>query len=282
MLSDHPTIIRLRPMPSDRIDLISHRILLDRAPPVARLVLNRPEHRNPLDWETVIALRGAIMQIEDEPAIRVVLVSGSGRTFSAGGDLKGYVALYQQPAEFRRFLEDFHDLLDRIERSAKIYVAVVEGYCVAGGLELLLACDVAVAGSSARIGDAHVNFGQLPGAGGSQRLPRAIGALRAKHLILTGDIITAAEAERIGLLSAVFADDALDRQVEALVGRLLAGSPTGLKGAKYLVNEGMRVGLSDALRMELDYVHCYATTCADATEGLVAFQEKRKPRFSGL
>jgi len=269
-------------MSSAAFDTETNRVCLDRTPPLARLTLDRPRQRNPLDWDTVVALREAVRQIEDDPAIRVVLVSGNGHTFSAGGDLKGYVTLYSRPQDFRRFLEDFHDLLDRIERSAKVYVAVVEGYCVAGGLELLLACDLAVAAQSARIGDAHVNFGQLPGAGGSQRLPRAIGALRAKLLMLTGDIIPAAEAERIGLLSAVVPDAGLDGFVADLVQRLLAGSPAGLRGAKHLVNEGLRLDLADALRMELDYVHRYATTCADATEGLIAFQEKRKPRFQDL
>ncbi len=107
------------------------------------------------------------------------------------------------PDKFAAFLDDFFQLLDAIEASAKIYIAAVNGVCVAGGIELLLACDLAIAAASARIGDGHLNFGQLPGAGGSQRLPRAIGLLRAKHLILTGALLSAAEAERIGLVNEV-------------------------------------------------------------------------------
>ena len=160
-------------------------------------------------------------------------------------------------------------------------MAVIEGYCVAGGLELLLACDIVVAAESARIGDAHVNFGQLPGAGGSQRLPRTIGPLAAKLLMLTGDIIAAREAERIGLVSTVAPDAELDARVGALIERVLAASPAGLAGAKHLVNQGMRLDLDAALAMERDYVHRYATTEPDATEGLLAFQQKRRPRFAG-
>jgi enoyl-CoA hydratase/carnithine racemase len=230
----------------------------------------------------VVALRDAVLRLENERGVQVVLMSGRGQTFSSGGDLKGYVELYGRPTEFRRFLDDFWDLLDRIERSAKIYVGKIEGYCVAGGLELLLALDIVVASQSARIGDAHVNFGQLPGAGGSQRLPRAVGALRAKLLMLTGDIISAHEAERIGLVSVVAPDGEIDAVTDRIVQRLLTASPAGLVGAKHLVNTGMHMQREDALRMEMDYVHRYVTSVPDATEGLIAFQEKRKPRFSSL
>lgn len=247
---------------------------------VARIALDRPRERNPLDWRTIRELLEAVAAIEADAGVRVVTVAGNGGHFSSGGDLKGYIGLYSRPDDFRRFLEDFHELLNRMEASAKTYVAVVTGYCVAGGLELLLACDIAVAAASARIGDAHVNFGQLPGAGGSQRLPRAIGPVRAKYLMLTGDIVAAAEAERLGLLSAVVADEQLEVFVDALLAKLLATSPAGARGAKRLVNHGMQLGRAEALRMELEYVHDYATTCPDATEGLMAFHEKRKPRFS--
>lgn len=151
---------------------------------------------------------------------------------------------------------------------------------MAGGLELLLACDLVVAASSARIGDGHLNFGQLPGAGGSQRLPRAIGLLRAKHLILTGDLLGAEEAERIGLVGQVVPDGELDRAVDALVARLAEMSAAGLRGAKHLTNLTLTTDLAAGLRREIQFVHRYATTEPDATEGLVAFKEKRKPVFS--
>lgn len=245
-----------------------------------RLTLARADKLNPLDWATVRELKAAVAEIEKLPDIGAVVITGSGRSFSAGGDLDGYVALYRQPDRFREFLEDFFAMLDAIETSSKIYIAAVNGVCVAGGLELLLACDLVIAAASARIGDGHLNFGQLPGAGGSQRLPRAIGLSRAKHLILTGRLLTASEAERIGLVNEVVPDDGLDGAIDALVEQLAEKSRVGLRGAKRLTNLTLTADLADGLRQEMVYVHRYATTEPDATEGLVAFKEKRKPRFS--
>jgi enoyl-CoA hydratase/carnithine racemase len=250
-------------------------------PRAVQLLLNRPAQRNPLDWDTVRALRDLVAEVEADADVSVVRVRGAGGHFSAGGDLKAYVGLYQRPDDFRRFLEDFYLLLDAIERSSKLYIALVEGYCVAGGLELLLACDLVLAPRSARIGDGHLNFGQLPGAGGSQRLPRTIGPARARWLIASGEFIDAAEAERFGLVSKVFDDELFDQEVDKLTERLTRHSPLGLSGMKHLVNEGLRGHVEAGLKMEIDFVHRYATQSHDATEGLLAFAEKRPPRFRG-
>lgn len=246
---------------------------------VATITLNRPDKLNPLDSGTISHLRDMVAELEARADIRVVRLTGAGKAFSAGGDLGGYISLYQAPDAFREFLEVFHDLLDRMERSAKIYVAVVNGACVAGGLELLLACDVALAGNGARIGDGHLNFGQLPGAGASQRLPRAIGAMAAKFLMLSGELVDAAAAERLGLVNRVFPDSELAAQSMALCQGMAKHSPAGLKGAKYLVNEGLRGDLQSGLRLELEFVHDYATTEPDAMEGLLAFKDKRPPVY---
>ena len=180
---------------------------------------------------------------------------------------------------FEGFLDDFFKLLDAIKASSKIYVAAVNGVCVAGGLELLLACDLAVAAASARIGDGHLNFGQLPGAGGSQRLPRAIGLLRAKHLMMTGALLSATDAERLGLVNEVVADEKLDAAVDKLIVCLSEKSRGGIRGAKHLANLTLTKDLASGLRQEIEFVHRYATTEPDATEGLFAFREKRKPVF---
>lgn len=254
-------------------------VRLECAGAVATLTLNRPDKLNPLDNATISYLRDLVTDLEARPELRVVRVTGAGKAFSAGGDLAGYVSLYQNPAAFRAFLEVFHDLLDRMERSSKIYMAVVNGACVAGGLELLLACDVAVAGRSARIGDGHLNFGQLPGAGGSQRLPRAIGAMAAKFLMLSGELLDVAAAERLGLINRIFPDEELASQSMALCQAMAGRSPAGLKGVKYLVNQGLRGDLQTGLRLELEYVHHHATTEPDAMEGLLAFKEKRPPVY---
>ena len=248
---------------------------------VATLTLNRPEQLNPLDWSTVKELRDCHARLDEDPSVLVVIVTGSGRAFSAGGDLEGYRSLYRRPDDFRTFLNDLFMLFDRMEASSKINVAAVNGYCVAGGLELMLACDLVVASDQARIGDGHLNFGQLPGAGGSQRLPRAVGALRAKQLMLTGSIIDAREAERIGLANMVVPADELMASANRLAAAMISKSPLGLKGAKRLVNEGLKMGFQESLQFEIEYVPRYATTSHDATEGLNAFSEKRKPVFRG-
>jgi enoyl-CoA hydratase/carnithine racemase len=248
---------------------------------VATVTLDRPQQRNPLDWRTVKRLGELVRAFETDASVQVVVVRGAGGNFSAGGDMKGYVDLYRDAAAFRQFLVEFHALLDAIEASSKIYVAVIEGYCVAGGLELLLACDLVLAAESAKIGDAHIGFGQLPGAGGSQRLPRAVGPMRARYLMLTGDILDAAQAERIGLVSKVAPDADLDATLARIVSRVARASPLGREGMKHLVRVASRTDLAEGLRTELEYVWRYATTSVDATEGLVAFGEKRPPRFTG-
>jgi enoyl-CoA hydratase/carnithine racemase len=249
-------------------------------PGCVRLTLARAEKLNPLDWGTVRELKGAVEEIEGMSEVVAVVITGRGRSFSAGGDLEGYLRLYRQPDEFSAFIDDFFQMLSAMEASSKIYIAAVNGVCVAGGLELLLACDLVVAAASARIGDGHLNFGQLPGAGGSQRLPRAVGLLRAKHLILTGSLLTAEEAERIGLVNQVVPDAELDQAVETLVTQLGEKSRIGLRGAKHLTNLTLTTDLATGLKREIEFVHRYATTEPDATEGLVAFKEKRKPVFS--
>lgn len=256
-------------------------VLLNTQGDLAIVTLNRPDKLNPLDWATVRALLDVVHRLETTP-VKSVVISGAGRAFSAGGDLGGYIDLYRRPEAFRAFLDHFHELLTAIESSTRIYIAAVNGACVAGGLELMLACDLVIAAASARIGDGHLNFGQLPGAGGSQRLPRAIGALRAKHLMLSGAMITAEEAERIGLVGQVVADDALLPHVHQLAAHMSAQSAAGLCGMKHLVNRGMQTDLAAGLQLEIDYVHRYATTEPDATEGLLAFRDKRKPVYRGI
>lgn len=257
-------------------------ILVDTHEQVATVTLNRPEQMNPLDWSTVKELGACMEALEDQPTVRVIVITGRGRAFSAGGDLKSYLSLYKDNAGFHRYLRELHDVLDRIERSAKVVVAAVNGHCLAGGLELMLACDLVVASQDARIGDAHLNFGQLPGGGGSQRLPRAIGVLRAKQLFFTGDWVTGTEAERIGLVNRAVPAAELLTVVNALAAKLVAKSPAGVRGIKYLVTQGMQVPLRAGLELELNYVHHYATSTEDATEGLLAFAEKRTPNFKGV
>jgi enoyl-CoA hydratase len=245
----------------------------------AHVTLARPDKLNPLDWSTVKELKTAVAEIEAASGVDFVILTGEGRSFSAGGDLDGYIRLYADPPAFQAFLDDFYDMLTGIEKARAIWIAAVNGVCVAGGIELLLACDMALAAESAKIGDGHLNFGQLPGAGGSQRLPRAIGLLRAKHLMLTGDLLDARTAESWGLVTKVVADEALLAAADTWVAGMAGKSAVGLAGAKRLANMTLDTPYEEGLREEIAFVHRYATTEPDATEGLIAFKEKRAPRF---
>jgi enoyl-CoA hydratase len=254
-------------------------LIVEKAAGVAGITFNRPQQMNALDWSTVKSLGAAFRELEADQATRVLVLTGRGKAFSAGGDLEGYRSLYRRPDDFRRFLEDFFDVLQNLEKSRIVVIAAVNGYCLAGGLELMLACDLAVASTEARIGDAHLNFGQLPGAGGSQRLPRAIGAQRARDLMYTGRWVNGTEAERIGLVARVVPADELAPAVQALAEEILRKSPAGVAAAKRLLREGSQMSLENALRFEIDLVHEWATRHPDAMEGLEAFAAKRKPRF---
>ncbi len=254
-------------------------LILGRDGAMASITLNRPEKLNPLDWATIRELLATVREIENDRAVRVITITGAGRAFSAGGDLGGYLELYQKPDEFTQFLQDFFDLCAEIEQSQKIYIAAVNGVTVAGGLELILACDLVLMAADATIGDGHINFAQLPGAGGSQRLPRTIGKVQAKRLILTGEMIDAKTANDIGLVTKVVPAEKLLSTANEIAAALIEKSPAALKGAKHLINHGAELDRESALRMEMDYVHAYATHHADAMEGLLAFRDKRPPKF---
>lgn len=179
-----------------------------------------------------------------------------------------------------KFLNSVLGLLRRIESFPRPVVAAVQGLALAGGLEIVLCCDLVIAARSAKLGDAHANFGLLPGGGGSVRLPRKIGPTRAKYLLYTGEFLTAEELAAWGLVNQVVADSDLRDAVERLVARLAEKSSLVLRRMKALVDDGLQQPLDVALRQELiaSAVHGYSH---DMREGLAAFEEKRKPRFLG-
>jgi enoyl-CoA hydratase/carnithine racemase/AcrR family transcriptional regulator len=244
--------------------------------------INRPKQRNPIDHETVRALLDHLDEAEADPLLRGFIVTGSGPAFSAGGDLRKYVDLYAKPAQFNAFLEDFKRLCERLERGPLVTCAMVNGVCVAGGIELALACDFITISDSANIGDGHLGSGQLPGAGGSQRLGRAIGWQKAKEWMLSGRLYTAAEAEAAGLVALATAPESLNEATIGLVAAAGQHSPQAYRTMKQLIHVGRETQLDDGLRRELEIVHNYATTSHDALEGLTAFLEKRRPNYEGL
>ena len=245
------------------------------------LTLQRGEQRNPIDATTAQAMLRELQAADEDDRVRAVVVTGEGPAFSAGGDLRGYLGLYEDEAAFRSFLADFAAVCDLLERGRFTSVAMVNGACVAGGLEVALACDLVVASSAAKIGDGHLNFGQLPGAGGSQRLCRAIGFQKAKELLLTARLVSGEEAAALGLANLAVAPEELFDRTMALVAETVRHSPLAVERMKALVALSQDSTRQDGLRAELDLVARYATGSLDAIEGLHAFLDRRPPRWTG-
>jgi enoyl-CoA hydratase len=245
--------------------------------------LNRPAELNPIDAAMLEALDRALDEMEGDRAVRAVLVTGNGRAFSAGGDMKKYRALQRDPVAFPRFVADLHRIFGRLRDLPVPVVALVNGVAVAGGLELLLNCDYAIAARSARIGDGHLTFGQMGGGGVLTLLPRMIGRARAAELVLSGRLLPAEEAVEWGLVSQVVDDEALLDAGLGSVRDLARRSPLAVANAKQVMNRlwADNGSVEAGLRYELERDAYYCLTSNDAPEGLAAFAEKRPPRFRG-
>ena len=256
-------------------------ILVERRDQLLVLTLNRPDQRNPVDHPTVRRLLDLLGNADMDQDITGVVLTGAGSAFSSGGDLRGYLSLYRDEAEFRAFLRDFGAVNTLLERGRFVSIAVINGACVAGGLELLLACDLSIAADDAQIGDGHARSGQLPGAGGSQRLWRAIGTVRARELLLTGRLMSGAEAAAIGLVSYAVPAADLEERAMALAAEVIAHSPIVIAKMKLLQAIAVGHPLDEGLTLERELVTEYATKSHDALEGLHSFLERRPPEWKG-
>lgn len=245
------------------------------------LTLNRPEKRNPLDVETLALLHDHLREMTVSRDIAAILITGSGGAFSSGGDLKGYQELFGAPSALYAFLLQFQAVCQCLERCEQLTVAALNGVCVAGGLELALACDIITMGDGATVGDGHLRYGQLPGAGSSQRLVRTIGTQRAKHWLLSGRLFSADEAVEAGLAVATFPDASLIQDTIRFASGMAKSSPLARRRVKEMVNIAQSERLDVGLAKERDIAAAYATTSSDGREGLAAFAEGRDPRFSG-
>jgi enoyl-CoA hydratase/carnithine racemase len=243
--------------------------------------LNRPEEMNPLNWDTVVRLKDILKGLSEDDEIRVIALTGKGKAFSAGGDLKSYQKLQRDEVGFRGFLEDFHSLCDLIEEIEKPVVALVNGFSAAGGTELLLSCDFAYASESARIGDCHLNFGQMGGGGVLGRICRRIHPQRAREILFTGKLYTAQEALDWGLVNRVVPGDKLMDAALDFANEVSKKSPLALANMKAVLNKALRMREEDALLLERRACHHYCITSHDAHEGLAAFAEKRDPNYKG-
>jgi len=247
---------------------------------VRHVVLNRPEKRNAFHAGLVTATGDALRAAEADPAVRCVVIRGSGPMFSSGMDLAALAELAAAPAGLRTFRRACLEAFNLAEEMTKPAVCSIHGACIGGALELALACDLRVIASDAVVGLPETRIGLIPDVGGSSRLPAVVGLGRAKELIMTGKLIGGEEAERIGLANRVAPAEELDAATQALVDELLACAPVAVGLAKRVMDASARPALSTTLELEVVMQERCAAT-ADFAEGANAFREKRQPEFSG-
>ena len=243
---------------------------------VALVRLNRPRQLNALNGEVMDQLCDALEALDRDDAIRCLVVTGNERAFAAGADIAEMANA--TPIELLRTNRIAQ--WDRVRRISKPVIAAVSGWCLGGGNELAMALDLIVAGEGARFGQPEINLGVIPGAGGTQRLTRAIGKSRAMEMILTGEPIDAREALRLGLVSRVVPDELVVEDAMALAASIATKAPLALRMAKEAVNAAYEMSLTDALAHERRLFYLLFAS-EDQKEGMAAFVEKRPPDFKG-
>jgi enoyl-CoA hydratase len=248
----------------------------DEARRVALIRLNRPRQLNALNGEVMDQLCDALETLDRDDGIRCVVVTGNRRAFAAGADIAEMATA--SPVDMLRTNRIAQ--WDRVRRISKPVIAAVSGWCLGGGCELAMALDLIVAGESARFGQPEINLGVIPGAGGTQRLTRAVGKSRAMEMILTGEPIDAREALRLGLVSRVMPDELMVEDALALAAIIATKSPLALRLAKEAVNVAYEMSLTDALGHERRLFYLLFAS-EDQKEGMAAFVEKRTPDFKG-
>jgi enoyl-CoA hydratase len=243
---------------------------------VGRIQINRPQALNALNSKLMTEMVDALRKFEADPAIRCILIHGDERAFAAGADIKemadqGAIDMYQR---------DFIALWDEVYRIKKPIVAAVSGFCLGGGCELAMICDIIVASETARFGQPEINIGVMPGAGGTQRLTRAVGKAVAMDMVLTGRMLTAQEAKQFGLVSRVVPPEAWLTEALKVAREIASKSPVALQMAKEAVLSTFELPLSGGLQLERRLFYMLFAS-EDQKEGMTAFVEKRKPEFKG-
>jgi enoyl-CoA hydratase/carnithine racemase len=246
--------------------------------PVARLTLHRPKAMNALNAELVRALDAALDRIETDDAIRVVIVTGSENAFCAGADLKDALA----PAKRGEadFLTLAGSMMNRFRTIPKPVIAALNGVTMAGGLELAMSADIVVASNTAKIADAHANFGVFPGAGGASVLPRLVPLQSALHLLFTGKSVSAQRMYDLGLVNELYPADQLAEMALKLANAIAAKSPAVLRRMKLVARQVRNLSQDEALALEQAQFREHLLS-EDLQEGLQAFAEKRAPNFTG-
>ncbi len=238
---------------------------------IARITINRPEAMNAISPALLFELKAALEEAGKDNDVRVIVLTGEGRAFSAGVDLKSLGDRKLEGGRVGPILDDpAKDVIDTIQTVPKVVIAMVNGYCFTGALEIVLGCDLIIASEEARFGDTHTRWGLRPSWGMSQRLPWLVGVLKAKELSLTAEIITAREAERIGLVNMAVPAEKLRETVQELAGKIMANSPEAVAAVKYLYNRSLKDILAKGLELEAKSEF----TIGDTEERLGQFRKK--------
>ena len=254
-------------------------LLLEEQDNVCILTLNRPEVMNAFNFELLRRLKDAIEALRFKTDIRVVIIVGAGeKSFSAGADLKERRTL--SDIQVKEYIYTIRNLFTAIEMLNKPVIAAVNGIALGGGTELALACDIRIASTNASMGQTETRLAIIPGAGGTQRLPRLVGKGKAKELIFTGRRIGAEEALQIGLVNKVCEPENLMEECKAMAGMICEAGPVAIEQAKYAINYGMETDLHTGLAIESN-AYWVTIPTEDRLEGLAAFREKRKPVYKG-
>jgi enoyl-CoA hydratase len=253
-------------------------LIVQRDGAVAIVTVNRPDKRNALNAVVRAEIVQVLDRLRDDDETRVVIITGAGdKAFIAGADINEFAQ--RTPLEQRALMAE-RTLFDAIAAFPKPVIAMINGFALGGGCEVALACDMRVAARSARLGQPEIKLGIIPGGGGTQRLPRLVGSGRALRMILSGELIDAAEAERIGLVDSVFEDAELRAKTMELALAMSAQSPLTLRLAKAAVRAADELPLSAGLAFERElFITAFGSD--DKREGVAAFLEKRSARFTG-
>jgi enoyl-CoA hydratase len=259
--------------------MASDSLLVERGGAIAVVTFNRPEVRNALNAETLDTLRRVMLELKADDQVRVVILTGAGdKAFVAGADIRELAV--QTPTSGREFSLAGQHVFDIVEHLGKPTIAAINGYALGGGCELAMACTLRLASDTAKLGQPEISLGIIPGYAGSQRLSRLVGKGKAMELLLTGATISAAEAERIGLVNRVIGASELMNEARALAEQLAANAPIATRYILDVVNRGLEMPFADAAAYEATLFGLVAAT-DDMREGTRAFLEKRKPAFKG-
>lgn len=251
-------------------------ILVHRQEPIAIVQINRPKQLNALNSRVMQELTGALDELDADDAIRCMIVTGDERAFGAGADIKDMASA--TPVEM--LTKNWIAYWDRIKKVTKPVLAAVSGYAFGGGCELAMACDLIVASESAQFAQPEINLGVIPGAGGTQRLTRALGKSKAMEMVLTGRTLTAREAEARGLVARVYPTEVYLDEAKKLALEIASKAPVAVRLAKESVNKAFESSLTDGLDYERKLFYFLFGT-EDGHEGMNAFVEKRKPEWKG-